>query len=46
MIAGTSWQREQVPTTTARKPEKKELKVKSGVERTEMLLRQVSDFTE
>ena len=46
VVAGTSRQCEQVSIAAARKPEKKELKVKNGVERTEMLFRQVSDFIE
>ena len=33
-------------TAAARKPEEKKLKVKDGVERAEMLFRQLSDFTE
>ena len=44
--AGTSRQYEQVPTAAAQKPEKKKLKVKDGVERAEMLFRQVSNFIE
>ena len=46
LSAGTSRQYEQVSIAAARKPEKKELKVKNGVERTEMLFRQVSNFIE
>ena len=44
--AGTSRQYEQVSIAAAQKPEIKELKVKNGVERTEMLFRQVSNFIE
>ena len=44
--AGTSRQYDQVSIAAARKPEKKELKVKNGVERAEMLFRQVGDFIE
>ena len=43
--AGTSRQCEQVLTAAARKPEKKPEK-KNGVERAEMLFRQVSNFIE